>query len=267
MKIRSVLVAFTVAMGAVCAAPAAMAQKLTVVGTGDGLEMLRAVADAYRAKNPGVELAVPPSIGSGGGIAAVGADTERLGRVARPLKESEIKYGLVYVPFVKIPSAFFTHPSTKVDSVKSSDLVSLYSGKIKSWKELGGADLRVKLVRREEADSTLQILRATMPGWKDLAFTSRSKTAVTTQDAISTVREVDGTIGFGPYSKPLDADLNVLKVDGRLPTDPEYPSAVTLALVYKNERLDDQMKSFIDFCLSDDARKVIENYGGVPVRR
>lgn len=266
MKIRSLTAAVVFALGTLSTLPA-VAEKLTIVGTGDGLEMLRAVAVAYSAKYPDAKIAIPQSIGSGGGIAAVGSDTERLGRVARPLKDSEIKYGLVYVPFAKIPSAFFTHPSTKVDALTSDELVSLYSGRVTSWKELGGADLKVKLVRREEADSTLQILRASMPGWADLEITPRSKTAVTTQDAISTVRDVAGTIGFGPYSRPLDFELNVIKVDDKFPTDPAYPSAVTLALIYKQERLDDQMKSFIDFCLSDAAREVIENYGGVPVRR
>ncbi len=266
MKNQALKAAIIVAIGTLSTDPAAAAEKLTIVGTGDGLEMLRAVAVAYSARNPDAKISIPPSIGSGGGIAAVGSNTERLGRVARPLKASEIKYGLVYVPFAKIPSAFFTHPSTKVDALSSDDLVSIYSGRIKSWSELGGADLKVKVVRREESDSTLQILRKTMPGWADFKITPRSKTAVTTQDAISTVRSVAGTIGFGPYSRPLDFDLNVVKVDGKFPTDPAYPSAVTLALIYKQERLDDQMKSFVDFCLSDAARTVIENYGGVPIR-
>lgn len=266
MSFKSIktLVVFT--LMSLCFNSGVSASELKIVGTGDGLEMLRAVAVAYRAQNPNVKLQIPQSIGSGGGIAAVGSDSERLGRVARPLKKSEAKYGLAYVPFAKIPSAFFTHPSTKVDDVSSKDLVKLYSGKVGSWKEIGGADMKVKLVRREEADSTLGVLRSSMPGWKTLAITPRSKMAMTTQEALKTVREVSGAVGFGPYSRPLDFDTNVLKVDGKFPTDPDYPSAVTLALIYKKDKLDDEMKSFIDFCLSDAAAKVIRNYGGVPVR-
>ena len=88
-----------------------------------------------------------------------------------------------------------------------------------SGRECGGADIKVKLVRREEADSTLQVLRATLDGWSELKLTSRSKMALTTQEAVETVRGVAGTIGFGPYSRPLDADTNVLKINGRAPTD------------------------------------------------
>ena len=238
---------------------------LKVVGTGDGLEMLREIGAGFTAGHPDIPLDIPPSIGSGGGIAAVGSGSERMGRVARPLTDSEVEYGLVYLPFAKIPSAVFTHPSTGIDTLTSDDLVRLYSGDITNWSELGGADLRVRLVRREDADSTLQVLKATMPGWQDLEFSPRSKTALTTQEAIATARDVEGAIAFGPYSLPLEEGLSVLKIDGHHPTDDSYPSAVTLALIYKDGTLDEDMKAFITFSQSDQARTLIRNYGGVPV--
>ena len=61
--------------------------------------------------------------------------------------------------------------------------------------------MRIKVVRREDQDSTLLVLRQSMPGWKDLAITEKSKTAVTTQDCIDTVKEVPGAIGFGPFTQ------------------------------------------------------------------
>ena len=246
---------------------AAAANELRIVGTGDGLEMLRVVAVEYTARHPDVKISIPASIGSSGGIVAVGSDTERLGRVARPLNDTEVKYGLVYVPIARIPSAVFAHPSSGISDLTTDQVVRIFSGKVDSWSDVGGSDLKVKVVRREEADSTLSVMRASMPGWSDLAFTPRSKTAVTTQDAIDTVRQVTGAIGFGPYSRVLDFESTVMKVDGRFPTDSDYPSAVELALIYKQDKLDDEMKSFIDFCRSEEAAKVIETYGGVPLSR
>ncbi|WP_299483600.1 substrate-binding domain-containing protein [uncultured Roseibium sp.] len=240
---------------------------LNVVGTGDGLEMLREIGEGFQSAHPGIELSIPPSIGSGGGIAAVSSGAERLGRVARPLKDSEVAFGLVYLPIAKIPSAIFAHPSTGITSVSSEDLVKLFTGEISNWSDLGGADMRVKLVRREDADSTLQVLRSSMPGWKQLKFSPRSKTAVTTQEAINTAKDVKGAIAFGPYSKPLEDGLSVLKVDGNHPTDAGYPSAVTLALIYKEGTMDGPMEAFIDFSRSDGASELIENFGGVPVEK
>lgn len=245
--------------------PAAAGTELAVVGTGDGLEMLREVGRHFTAAHPEIELTVPPSIGSGGGITAVGTGTERMGRVARPLSEAEIGHGLVYLPFARIPNAIFVHPSAGVAALSAADVAGLFSGAITNWSELGGADLRVRVVRREDGDSTLRELRATMPGWATLEFTVRSKTAHTTQEAIETTRQVEGAIAFGPYANPLEEGLTVLRIDGAHPTDQTYPSAVTLALIYKDGTLEPDMKSFIDYSLSDEARTVIRSFGGVPV--
>src|SRR4029077_10730030 len=196
---------------------------------GDGIELLRALSAAYAADNPDTTIMVPPSIGSGGGLAAVGGDKEVLARVARPLTDSERALGLVATPMFRLPSAFFVHRGANVTNVSARQLADIYAGRIVNWSEVGGANMRIKVVRREEADSTLTVLRQSMPGWKDLAITEKSKTAVTTQDCIDTVKEVPGAIGFGPFTTALEMELAVLKIDGHPPTDRNYPSAVTLS--------------------------------------
>ncbi|HKH34400.1 MAG TPA: hypothetical protein VKA80_09620 [Beijerinckiaceae bacterium] len=72
----------------------------------------------------------------------------------------------------------------------------IYAGEIANWREIGGRDLRIRVVIREEVDSTLGVFRETLAGWKGLRFLERSKLATTTQEAIDTVQ----TVEFGPYS-------------------------------------------------------------------
>ena len=60
-----------------------------MVGTGDGIDLLRALGSAYMTDHPETNVIVPPSIGSGGGIAAVNAEKEVLARIARPLSDSD----------------------------------------------------------------------------------------------------------------------------------------------------------------------------------
>jgi phosphate transport system substrate-binding protein len=243
------------------------ADGFAIVGTGDGMEMLQAVSVVFSAERPDLPVSVPPSIGSGGAVAAVGADKNVLGRVARPLKDAEKEQGLETTPIVRIPSAFFVHPSAGVRALTVQQLAGIYAGHIESWKQLGGADLKIKIVRREEADSTLGELRASMPGWKDLAITSRSKMAMTTQEAIETVRTVEGAIGFGPYSTALETGTTVVAVEGKRPTDPSYYSAVTLALLHKPSTLTADAKSFVEFARSDKAQILFRQMGGVPVAK
>ena len=245
----------------------ACAGGFAVVGTGDGMEMLHAVSVVFSTERPDLPVSVPPSIGSGGAVAAVGADRNVLGRVARPLKDAELAQGLETTPIVRIPSAFFVHPSVGVAALAAHQLTDIYAGRIDNWKHVGGPDLKIKIVRREDADSTLGELRATMPGWKDLVITSRSKMAMTTQEAIESVRTVEGAIGFGPYSSDLAQGTTIVTVDGKHPTDGSYYSAVTLALLHKPSTLTTEAKTFVEFTRSSKAQNLFRQMGGVPVAR
>ena len=181
------------------------------------------------------------------------------------MKESEIALGMVATHIFELRSAFFAHRSAGVAALTTQQVADIYAGKIVNWRDVGGADLRIRVVRREEADSTIGVLRQTMPGWKDLVITEKSKTALTTQDCVNSVKEIEGAIGFGPYTKALDADLSVIKIDGRSPTAPGYPSAVIVSLVNKQSTVTAEAKSFIAYAKSEKARALLERMGAVPV--
>jgi phosphate transport system substrate-binding protein len=245
---------------------AAAAGDLAVVGTGDGLEMLRAVGAAFTADHPETAVHVPPSVHSSGGILAVRTGSAILGRIARPLTLEERAEGIIEVPVFRLPSAFIINPAANVRHLSTEQAAGIFRGDITNWQAVGGTNLRIKLVRRDEADSTLKVLRATMRGWRDLVVTERSKAAETTQDAINLVGEVPGAISFVPYSRSLEASLVVPELDGRHVTDAEYPSAVTLSLIYREATVTTQALDFIRFVFSPKARTLIRNFGGVPVR-
>jgi phosphate transport system substrate-binding protein len=238
--------------------------ELAILGTGDGVELLQALAEHYRAVDSSIAVKIPPSIGSGGGISAVGSGTARLARVARVLTDAERERGLIYSPVARLPSAIYVHPTAGITRLSASQLADIYAGRIINWRDVGGSDQRIRVVRREENDSTLVILRASMPGWKNLEITERSKTAVSTQEAVETVRLTDGAIGFGPYSGALEIGVKVVLIDGRHPTDARYPSSVELAYVYKLDNLTPETIKFMEFTKTPEAIKVIRSFGAIP---
>ena len=77
--------------------------ELVIVGTGSGSSIVRAIGTAFTEQNPEIAIIVPKSIGSGGGIKAVGNDEYILGRVARDIEDKEKRYGLTRMPIAKIP--------------------------------------------------------------------------------------------------------------------------------------------------------------------
>jgi len=244
-------------------ASAPLAEELEIVGTGDGAKILAAVGAAFSAANPGVTVGVPPSIGSSGGIKAVGTDARPVGRVARPIKDKEKPYGLTYRPYAKVPVVFFVNESLPLEGLTAQQVLDIYSGKVSEWGSLKAGEGKIRVVRREDGDSSLASLQGSFPGFKDLAITEKSKTAQSTPEAFAAVEETKGTIGFGPYDVALDAKVKILKIDGKTPTDPGYPSFTTLALVFKEANRTGALERFLDFLGNPEARAAITRAGGV----
>ena len=247
--------------------PCSAGDKLAVVGTGDGVQVLAALAATFTSKNPEITIDLPPSIHSAGGIKAVAQGDAIIGRIARPLNQNELALGLHVIPIFQQPTVFFVHPSAKVKNLTTDQLVGVFSGKVKNWHEVGGGDVRVRVVRREEPDSSVAVFRDTLPGWKELKFDkAHSKLATTTQEAFDAVAKYEGATGFGPYSRDLDQRFTVLSVNGVHPTDLTYPSAVTLALIYRDATVTDAARKFMDFVLTEKAQNIVRELGAIPVR-
>jgi phosphate transport system substrate-binding protein len=243
---------------------AGMAKDIPVVGTGDGMDVLKRVSAAYNAAHPGHVFKIPASIGSGGAIAAVGANREVIGRVARPLTANEESNGIRYTPVFYVASAFFVHRDIPVRNLTAAQLRAIFSGEITSWKDVGGPDQRIRVVRREDADSSVAIFRAVIPEFRDIKFLDRSKLAMTTQEAIDSVRDNPGAIGFGSYSAEVAKMLGVVAVNGVQPEEAAYPAKATVALIFKPDRVDDEIRRFIAYFASETAKRIITEAGARP---
>ena len=258
--------AAALAMLAALGGPAA-AQNLSIVGTGDGVDMLRALAASFMQEHPSARIQIPPSVGSTAGIAAVAKGEAVLGRVARILTDQEAATGINYQPFAILPSAFYVHPSAGVTGLTNGQLADIYAGRITNWNQVGGADQRVRVVTREEGDSTLIVLRTTMPRWRDLTITERANTALTTQEAMESVQRTPGAIGFGPFTRTLERRYSVLRIDGHYPTEIGYPSRVILALIWRDQTITPLARAFLAFVGSQQAAQVIESFGTTSIKK
>jgi len=243
------------------------AEIITIVGTGSGPLILKEIAKVFSQNNPGTHIVVPRSIGSGGGIKAVGKDEFLLARVARKIKPAEEHYHLVYTPIALVPIVFYTNPSVQVTNLTTEQVCDIYSGKIFTWQQVGGHHARIRVVVRQEGDSSLNVLLKSFPGFKDISITKLAKTTFSDLDTIETVEKVPDSIAFGAYSDVKNRELIVPNIEKVSPTDAGYPYFGTLALVYKEEnRKKSSINKFIEFATSAAAVKAIKNAGGLPIR-
>ncbi|GAK51862.1 hypothetical protein U14_03108 [Candidatus Moduliflexus flocculans] len=242
----------------------AAAENFTIVGSGDGLSVFEAVAAAFNHLHPDVTFTFPESIGSGGGIKAVGRDEYVLGRIARDIQENEKPYGLTAVPFAKAPVVFFVNPNVGVTDLSAQQILDIYSGKITNWKEAGGSDLPVRVIMRDEGDSSHKVLQQNLPGFKALTMTPNAKTTFSIAEILSTAEHVAGAIGYGNYANVRIANVTIIRIDGKNPTDSDYPYHAIQAFIFKEQNYTGMVKTFIEFLTSGAADDAIIQGGGIP---
>ena len=102
------------------------AEEINIVGTGAGVSLLEALGKAFNKMNPNITVSVPKSIGSGGGIKAVGTDQAVIGRVSRGINDKEKEYQSDLSSFCKTPSCFlYSQKREDKESFTPTDLLHL----------------------------------------------------------------------------------------------------------------------------------------------
>lgn len=233
---------------------------LVVPGTGDSQDVLRNLAKAYMEANPGKQVEVPDSTGSGGGMESAGKGTTELGRVAvTPSADDEKKYGkLIYREFARAPVAFVAHAGVGVKALTSKQACDLFSGKITSWKAVGGPDLPVKVQKRE--GSNLKALQATVPCFKDLVFAADAKLNEKNADLVESIKSIEGAIGFMPLPEAKLHSYAPIKLDGKDASAAAYPVVIPLGFVYAKEPTGDA-KAFVDFVTGKKGQEILTTSG------
>src|SRR2546428_9207080 len=145
-------------------ARAAELEAITLPGTGDSQDLLRALAQSYAAQYPGRQVTVPNSIGSDGGVRVVGTEESPIGRVSRLPNAAEVaKYGeFKYLEFARVPVAFVVSRETGVRDLSQQQICGILSGRVTNWKEVGGHDPLIALQGRSDG-SDPQATPQTLP--------------------------------------------------------------------------------------------------------
>ena len=242
---------------------------LSVCGTGDSQELLKALATAYEKQDKTAKIIILPSIGSGGGIRSVAFDKCDLGRVARKLYKSEEKFHLNYVLLAKSAVVFVTNPNIKkIKNITTKELVDIFDGTVKRWNELDKeTEGKIFLARRELGDSSSLVLKNHIKEMKKIKKPA-GKVLFTTQKNLRTICKYKNTIGYLPYSEVIHSKLNILNFNGveasvKNILENRYILTIPFGLVYKGE-LSGLSKEFVSFIESEEGKKIILEYGAVP---
>ncbi|MDP4281132.1 MAG: phosphate ABC transporter substrate-binding protein [Bacteroidota bacterium] len=252
-------------------------KKITVKGSDTMVILAQKWAEVYMKSNPSVSIQVTGG-GSGTGISALINGSTDICNASRPLKRSEMEklkerystYG-IEIPCARDGITIFLNESNKVNELSIQQLSDIFSGKIKNWKDVGGANAPVKLYGRENSSGTYSFFQENVVK-KDYA--TNCQTLPGTAAVVNAVKNDKNGIGYGGAAYSVGVKQCKVKKDAKSPSylptsenvkNGKYPISRYLYM-YMCNRPTGEIKKYIDWILSPEGQKLVVEMGYFPVK-
>jgi phosphate transport system substrate-binding protein len=258
----------------------------TIQNTGSDtlVNLALAWAEHYMGAHPDVHIAVTGG-GSGTGIAALINKTVDIANASRAMKKEEIdaakKNG--FEPkehtVARDAIAVVVHPSNPVQGLTIPQLADIYTGKIKNWKEVGGADLPIVLLSRESNSGTyVYFLENVIRQGKksDLMFSPDTLLMPSSEGISNEVRQNPNAIGYDGLGY-VTSDQKVVAVAKDAASAHVLPSAATVndgtypisrpLFMYTVGEPQGEVKIYLDWILGPEGQAVVPTLGFVPLQK
>ena len=187
----------------------ALSGKLSLSGSTSMEKVCEALAETFMEEYPDVTVTVEYT-GSGAGIESVTNKMVDIGNSSRSLKDSEKEKGVVENVIAIDGIAVITNNSNEVENLTKEDLIKIYTGEIKNWKELGGKDENIVVLGREAGSGTRGAFEELL-GIVDSCVCAGELDS--TGGVKAKVASTEGTIGYVSLDV-VDDTVKALKLDG-----------------------------------------------------
>ncbi|WP_151736384.1 phosphate ABC transporter substrate-binding protein ['Paenibacillus yunnanensis' Narsing Rao et al. 2020] len=223
--------------------------------------LVEQVAERFMETNTGVDIQVQGG-GSGTGLTQVAEKQVDIGNsdvfAEEKLKDDDAEKAAALVDHqvAVVAIAAVSHPDAGVDSLTKQQLVDIFTGKIKNWSEVGGADQAIQIINRPASSGTRATFETFALGTKteDLQGSIQEDSSGTVKKMIG---ETPGAIGYLALSY-LDDSVKTLNYDGVEPSvdnviSGDYP-VWAYQHMYTNGEPTGAVKAFLDYFLTDEVQ-------------
>lgn len=251
-------------------APSAMAaQRLSLTGSSTMAPLVLEIGKRFEQKNPGVRVDVQTG-GSSRGVNDARTGLADVGMVSRALHETEADLTAHTIAVDGV--CIIVHRDNIIDGLSDDQIRGIYTGKIRNWAELGGADLQITVVNKAEGRSTLELFLRYF-GLKNSQI--RANVVIgDNQQGIKTVTGNPGAIGYvsigtAEYEEQYGAPLKRLRMNNIDASTAQvaagkFPLSRPLNLVTKGEP-DALAQRFIRFAQGPQVDDLVEGQFLVPL--
>ncbi len=249
-----------------------LGEEIVIPGSGNPEYVLRQLAGAFNASQKEHRVVIPPSTGTAGALRDVTEGTAMLGRVGRPLKESERAGGMTYLPLGRDAVVFVAGAAVTVRAVTQAQMYDVFTGKVTDWRDLGGKPGPIRAVGREVTDASRSVIDRAMPSFAAIQYPESVKIVHLDPQLIELLDRFPTSVGFLNRSALYAATTRVvpLALDSVEPTidnvsSGRYPLWLEFGLIYRSAKLSAGARSFLAYLDTPAAVDVLREYGVQPL--
>lgn len=207
-------------------------------------------------------------IGSSAGITNATSGVSEIGMSSRDLKEEEKANGLVETIIAYDGIVVVTHPSNSVKDLTIDEVKQIFTGKVTNWKELGGEDMEIVVVSREDGSGSRDAFQEIVD-YSSGELIKNSIIASGNGNIKTTVATNKHAVGFISFEY-IDDSISTVKINGVEATADnvlaqKYLLSRPFLFVHKEGSLTDAGQKFIDFILSPEGQVIVAETGAIPI--
>ncbi|MGL6298474.1 MAG: phosphate ABC transporter substrate-binding protein [Methanobacteriaceae archaeon] len=184
-------------------------ERVDIVGSTSVQPVAEKLADKFQETHNGTKFNVQGG-GSGMGIRSTEQGIAEIGMSSKSLSDGE-KENITEVLIGKEGIAIGVSKDNPIDDLTKDQVRDIFSGKITNWKELGGSDVPINVVTREEGSGTRQAFESIV--MKDDSIREDAIVQSSTESVAQSVKSDSGAIGFMSFSH-LSGDVKPVKIEG-----------------------------------------------------
>ena len=250
------------------AQPEELSGKVITLGSTSMEKVMGTLAEQFGLDNSGVTVSVEGG-GSGAGVEAALNGTADIGLASRALKDEEKSKGLVETELALDGIAIIVNAENAVADLTVEQIAKIFTGEIKNWSEVGGADLEIACFGRESGSGTRDGFES-ITDTEDKCVLQQELTS--TGAVIEAVRGNAQAIGYASLSSVEGQEgIKAITVNGvecseATVLDGSYEIQRPFMLVTKEgTELSAAAQAFFQWATSADAADLIRSAGAVPV--
>ncbi len=240
---------------------------ITMAGSTSMEKLANAAAEAFMDKYPNVSIS-PEFIGSSAGVTAVIEGTVDIGNASRYLKDSETNSGAVENIVAIDGIAVITDKGNSVTGLTVEQLTGIFTGAIKNWSEVGGANQPIVVIGREAGSGTRGAFEEIL-SIEDMC--SYSNEINSTGGVMAKVASTPGAIGYVSIDI-LDDTVAALTIDQVAPTEEnikvnKYLLSRPFIMATKGEisQQSEVVQAFFEYMESEEGKELIRSVGLITV--